>query len=224
MMKLSKPSRFGFARFRVAGTVLPLLLCGFAATSTLTPQVAHAQNVMVGVVDEDKLADGYKKYKAAVDAIDKRAQNLDSQIPAREHLSDEEGKTFDGLIVKVSPTPAENTQLAALIKSGMDKRATFMGLIGKATRTPEETTQMKALQDQAARNAPALRTTSDNLLATIRQQQDDTDKQYTDRANSVVAQVAADKKFMLIVRKKALVWSAESVDITDEVLKRLNAA
>ena len=219
MLKLSKPRRFRFA-----GTVLPFLLCGFAASSAFAPQVAHAQNVMVGVVDEDKLADGYKKYKAAVDAIDKRAQSLDSQIPAREHLSDEEGKTFDALIVKTNPTPAENAQLDALIKSGMDKRATFMGLIGKATRTPEETAQMKALQDQAARNAPALRTTSDSLLATIRQQQDDTDKQYTDRANSVVAQVAADKKFMLIVRKKALVWSAEAIDITDEVLKRLNAA
>ncbi len=219
MLKISKPSRF-----RLAGSVLPFLLCGFAAPLTFAPQVAHAQAITVGVIDEDKLADGYKKYKDAVEAVDKRAQSLDGQIPAREHLSDEEGKKFDALIVKSSPTPQENTELQALIKSGMDKRATYMGLIGKATRTPEENTQMKALQDQAARNAPALRTVSDSLLAAIRQQQDDTDKQYTARADSVVGQVASEKKFSIVARKKALVWSAPSVDITDEVLKRLNAA
>jgi Skp family chaperone for outer membrane proteins len=204
------------------GATLPLLLA--FGTTTVVPRAAQAQTLAVGVVDEDKLADGYKKYKDAVDAIDKRAQGLDAQIPAREFLSDEEGKSFDTLIVLPNPTAAQNTQLQGLIKAGMDKRATFMSLVGKATRNEAETSQMKGLQDQMTKNGPALRSVSDNLLATIRQQQDDTDKQYTDRANSVVAQVANDKKLMLIVRKKALVWSADSVDITDEVLKRLNAA
>lgn len=212
-------------RSLLLGATLPLLLA-FGAT-TVAPRVAHADaaaTLAVGVVDEDKLADGYKKYKDAVDAIDKRAQGLDAQIPAREFLSDDEGKTFDTLIVLPAPTAAQSTQLQALIKSGMDKRAGFMSLVGKATRSEAETTQMKALQDQMTKNGPALRSVSDNLLAAIRQQQDDTDKQYTDRANSVVAQVANDKKLVLIVRKKALVWSADAIDITDEVLKRLNAA
>ncbi|HEX9998563.1 MAG TPA: OmpH family outer membrane protein [Abditibacterium sp.] len=216
MLKISKPRRF------LAGTILPFLLCGFAAV--VSPQIALAQPVAMGVVDEDKLAEGYKKYKEAIEIIDKRAQSLDSQIPAREFLSDEEGKNFDALIVVVTPTADQNTKLQNLIKIGMDKRANFMGLIGKATRTEQETAQMKALQDQMTKNGPALRSVSDNLLATIRQQQDATDKQYTERANSVVAQVAADKKFSMIVRKKALVWNAETIDITDEVLKRLNAA
>lgn len=212
-------------RFPFQGAALTLMLaCGVFATTAVTPRAAHAQNAAIGVVDEDKLADGYKKYKDAVDAIDKRAQSLDSQIPARELLSDEEGKSFDTLIALPNPTPAQSSQLTTLVKTGMDKRATYMGLVGKANRTDAETKEMKAMQDQMTKNGPALRTLSDTLLAAIRQQQDDTDKQYTDRANSVVAQVAADKKFVLIVRKKALVWSADSADITDEVLKRLNAA
>jgi Skp family chaperone for outer membrane proteins len=211
--------------FPLRGAALSFLLAfGFCSASVLTPRVAHAQGVTVGVVDEDKLADGYKKYKDAVEAIDKRAQALDSQIPARELLSDDEGKQFDTLIALPTPTAAQTTQLQGLVKTGMDKRATYMGLVGKASRTDAETTQMKGMQDQMTKNGPALRSLSDNLLATIRTQQDDTDKQYTDRANSVVAQVAADKKFQLIVRKKALVWSTESIDITEEVLKRLNAA
>lgn len=204
------------------GATLPLLLA-FGAT-VVAPPAAQAQTLAVGVVDEDKLADGYKKYKSAIEAIDKRAQGLDAQIPAREFLSDEEGKSFDTLIVLATPTAQQSTQLQGLITTGMNKRATFMSLVGKAQRSEAETAQMKALQDQMTKNGPSLRTVSDNLLATIRQQQDDTDKQYTDRANSVVGQVANDKKLVLIVRKKALVWSAEAIDITDEVLKRLNAA
>lgn len=212
------------SRFGAAKLILPLLLGAFTATSVVAPRPAQAQAIAIGVVDEDKLADGYKKYKDAVDAIDKRAQDLDSQIPAREYLSDDEGKQFDALIIKASPSAAESASLQTLIKTGMAKRATFMGLVGKSNRTAEETTQMKAMQDQSARNTPALRTTSDGLLAAIRQQQDDTDKTYTDRANSVIAQVAADKKFSVVMRKKALVWSLPSIDITDDVLKRLNAA
>ncbi len=203
---------------------MPFLLCGFAASSTLSPRLAHAQSLSVAVIDEDKLADGYKAYKVAVDAIDKRAQSLDSQIQAREYLPEEEGKTFDSLIVKFSPTPQEATKLDGVIKSGMAKRAAWIGLIGKANRTAEETAQMKGLQDQAARNAPALRNTSDALLAAIRQQQDETDKKFTERADSVVGQVATEKKFSMVARKKALVWSLPSIDITAEVLKRLNAS
>ncbi|HEX8465159.1 MAG TPA: hypothetical protein VF627_11130 [Abditibacterium sp.] len=215
-------------RFRVAGVALPLLLaCGFLAKTSvpgLAQAPAAAQTVSIGVVDEDKLADGYKKYKDAVDAIDKRAQSLDSQIPARELLAEDEGKSFDTLIVKASMTPAENTQFQSLIKAGMDKRAEYMGLLGKPNRSETENARIKTFQDQMSKNGPALRAVSDALLAAIRQQQDDTDKQYTANADSVVAQVAAEKKLVVIVRKKALVWSAPSVDITSDVLARLNKA
>jgi Skp family chaperone for outer membrane proteins len=216
------------ARFRLTAVTLPLLLaCGFL-TQTSLPSVAQAptaaQNMGVGVVDEDKLADGYKKYKDAVEVIDKRAQSLDSQIPARELLDETEGKSFDTLIVKPNMSATENTQFLALVKSGMDKRAEYMGLIGKAERSATENARIKVLQDQMTKNGPALRAVSDNLLAAIRQQQDDTDKLYTANADSVVGQVAAEKKLVIIVRKKALVWSAAAVDITADVLARLNKA
>ncbi|RYG58442.1 hypothetical protein EON80_27075, partial [bacterium] len=117
-------------RFPMRGAALSFLLAfGVGATTIATPRAAQAQTVAIGVVDEDKLADGYKKYKDAVDAIDKRAQNLDSQIPARELLSDEEGKQFDTVIAAPNPTADQTKQLDALVKSGMDKRATYMGLV-----------------------------------------------------------------------------------------------
>ena len=213
-------------RFRSSLFVLGALLGAGALISPVLSPV-HAQNApvaTVGVVDEDKLADGYEKYKAAVDALDKRAQELDQKMPAREFLSEEEGKNFDAIVAKDKLTPAETTQLAGLVKSGMDKRAEYMSLIGKVNRTDADNNRMKTLQDTMSKNSGALREISEKLLAAIRALQDATDKEYIDRADSVVAQVAGDKKLLMVVRKRAILWSAGSVDITNDVLKRLNAS
>lgn len=183
---------------------------------------AWAQAPTVGVVDEDKLAEGYKQYKEAVDSLDKKAQLLDSQIPAREFLPDEDGKGFDGLILKPTRTADEQKKLETMVKSGLDRRAEFTMLIGKATRSEDETKKMKGLQDQMTKNGPAVRKISEDLMASIRSQQDSTDAEYTNRANQVVGQVAGEKKLSLVVRKRAVVWSADSIDITTEVLTKLN--
>ena len=205
---------------------LPLMAAfGLASTLSFVPaaRVAHAQPAStVGVVDEEKLADGYKQYQTAIGDLDKRAQGLDSKIPAREYLNETEGKAFDSIIVLSKLSPAQQTQLDGLVKTGTDRKAEFLGLIGKANRTPADDARLKELQDMASKNGPGLQTLSQNLLEAIRKQQDDLDKSYTDKANSVVIQVATEKNLNAVIRKKALVWSKDSIDITDEVLKRLN--
>ena len=186
--------------------------------------VAQAQALpsTVGVVDEDKLADGYKQYQTAISDLDKRAQGLDTKIPAREYLNDTEGKAFDSIIVLSTLSPAQQAQLDGLVKTGNDRKAEYIGLVGNANRTPADNARLKELQDIAAKNGPELQRLSQNLLEAIRKQQDSVDKQYTDKANSVVIQIASEKKLVAVLRKKALVWSLDNIDITDDVLKRLN--
>ncbi len=194
-----------------------------SAVTLVRPSVAQAQAVSIGVVDEDKLADGFKKYADAVAAIDKLAQGLDAKIPAREYLTVEEGKTFDAAIVKsVSLSAPANPAFDTLVKTGLDRRAEYTGLIGKSPRTAEDTTRMTTLQTYATQNRAQLSALSDQLLQLVRVQQDETDKQYTDQANTVVRQVAQDRKFAMIIRKKALIYSSDAVDVTAEVLNRLN--
>lgn len=209
-----------FSRRPFPGVLAALSLC--FAVSAVRPTPAHAQAVQIGVVDEDKLADGFKKYANAVAAIDKRAQDLDTKIPAREFLSPDEGKGFDNLIVVAAPSAAQSTQLDTLVKSGVARRAEYLGLVGKAVRTEAETNRMQVLQTYSTQNQPQLHQLSDQLLQLVRNQQDATDKQYTDQANGVVAQVAQDRKLAMIIRKKALIYSSDAVDVTNEVLGRLN--
>jgi len=210
------------SRRPLLGVLAALSLLSTVSTIHPAPAAAQGQTIQIGVVDEDKLADGFKKYADAVAAIDKRAQGLDAKIPAREFLSPDEGRPFDTLIVKSSLSSSESAQLDDLVKTGTARRAQYLGLVGKALRTDPETTQMQTLQGYSTANGPQLRQLSDQLLALVRTQQDATDKQYTDQANAVVAQVAQDKKLLMIVRKKALIYSSDAVDVTNEVLGRLN--
>ncbi len=203
---------------------MPLLAIGLSCAVAFVPapRAAHAQTMTVGVVDEDKLAESYKAYQTAIAAVDTRAQGLDSKIPAREYLNETEGKAFDSIIVLPTLAASQQTQLDGLVKTGNERKVEFLGLIGNANRTPANNARLKELQDIATKNGPDLQRLSQNLLEAIRKQQDDVDKSYTDKANSVVQQVATEKKLSAVLRKKALVWSADSIDITNDVLKRLN--
>ena len=194
------------------------------APSAIGPRAAHAQGAVpiIGIVDEDKLAEKYTAYRTAIEALDKRAQSVDLQLTARELLTDADGAAFDALVVKAARTPAEETQLQGLMKTGNDLRAEYMGLLPKAQRTPAETARIKALEDQARNTAPKLRTLSDTLYNDIKKQQEDTDKLFTDKANNVIGQVASDKKMLAVFRQRAVIWNAPATDITDEVVKRLN--
>ena len=218
-----RSSHSAFSRLRT----LPLLATlGVASAFAFVPAApvaqAQASAPTIGVVDEDKLADGFKAYQTAISDVDKRAQGLDAKIPAREYLNEGEGKVFDSLIVMPALSAAQQTQLDGLVKTGNDRKAEFLGLIGNANRTPDNNKRLSELQAIATKNSPDLQRLSQNLLEAIRKQQDDVDKSYTDKAQSVVIQVAAEKKLSIVIRKKAAVWSSDSIDITQDVLKRLN--
>lgn len=214
-----------FSRRPLLGVVAALslsLAVPFIHFAQAQAQAPQSPVTAIGVVDEDKLADGFKKYANAVAAIDKRAQDLDTKIPSREFLSPDEGKPFDALIVLPTPNTVQSTQLDALVTTGATRRKEYLNLVGQAVRTDVQSNRMQALQNYSTQNQPQLRQLSDQLLQLVRAQQDATDKQYIDQANGVVAQVAQDRKLGLIVRKKALVYSSDAVDVTGEVLARLN--
>ena len=213
--------------------VLPLMIActgaGLALSfsfSALAPAPAQAQvgalPATVGVVDEDVLATDYKEYQNAISALDKRAQDLDEKIPAREYLDDKEGTLFDTLIVLPTLTPTQQTQLNGLIATGKAKKAELTNLVGNPNRTSKDEARRLELQALSTRNDPNLRKISQGLVDSLRTEQSKVDEFYTARANTVVTQVAAEKKMVAVMRKKALVWSADNIDITQEVLRRLN--
>jgi Skp family chaperone for outer membrane proteins len=199
-----------------------VMLCLASAGTVVSPPAAQAQTISIGVVDEDKLGDGYTKYKDAINKMQTRVRDLEDQLEARKLLNDTEGAQFETLIVKENRTKTEEESFQALVKNGLDRQNEYIRLNGTASRTEADNTRLKQLQTQGAANITKFQTLSDTLFTTLKKQQDETDKQFTEQARKVVGEVAAEKKLSLVVRSVAVIWSAPSVDITQEVLTRLN--
>ena len=206
---------------RLSGLLL-VSLFAFNCWNIKSANAADNDSVKIGVLDENKLSDGYTKYQDAMKVIDDKAQSLDEQLKARDLLNADEGAKFDALIVKTSRTPDEQTQLDALIKSGNDRRAELLALSGKATRTDAETARITELQTTLKGNGDAVQKLQDALLKSLLDEKHATEKQYTDLANQTVIDVAKSKKLTIVLSKSATVWTADSVDITDDVIKQVN--
>lgn len=187
-----------------------------------TPQVRAADAPSIGILDEVKLGDGFTKYRTAVDELNLRAKKLEAQLRARAVLDETDGKRFDELFNKPEPTEKETTELDSLIKTGTERGKSYLDLSGKASRTPDEDKLIKDVETNKKANEQTLSKLEDSMFQDLQVRERATDKQYIDLANIEVQKVAADKKLMVVLRKDAVAWFSPSVDITDEVLKRLN--
>jgi Skp family chaperone for outer membrane proteins len=105
----------------------------------------------------------------------------------------------------------------------MGRRNEWSALLGRANKTEQDTKRIEVLQELAGKSGSAVTKIANDLFNAIKLRQEEIEKQYTDRANNVIKAVAAEKKLALVVRKKAIVWNSDAViDITEEVIKRLN--
>ncbi|HVF10806.1 MAG TPA: OmpH family outer membrane protein [Abditibacteriaceae bacterium] len=198
------------------------LIGAFALCSMVGLGHAASAQTAVGVIDEAELGQKYKKYKDAMDANEKRADAVEGKLSARELLTEAEGKQFDEIIKKKTPSAPETATLNKLVTAGTTRRAEYMGLVGQATRTNEQTNRMKALEADAKRNAPALQKLMDAIFADLKKEREQIEKENLDRASKVIEQVASDKKLTLVISKRFAIWNAPALEITDLVLDRLN--
>jgi len=184
--------------------------------------LAWAQSPGIGIIDEDKLAQGYTRYREALVKLDKQAQEMDAKLQARQLLDSESAKRFDFLILKDGRSQAEENELNLLSKKGTGLVAEQLGLIGKVDRSDADNKRLEQLNGAAQINSGALQSLSDKLFESYKTRQTKIDDENTDKANKVIEQVAGDKKLALVWRKRAIIWNAPALDITDEVLGRLN--
>jgi len=207
-----------------------LMLSGVAGFQNVVPaQPAKAQSaaaqksaVTVGVFDEDKVGARFKKYQDALNQLDQDVRTLDSQLVARRLLDDSEGTRFDALIAKDKRVKTDEDAFQALVRTGLDRGAEQIRLMGNATRTAADTARLKQLQTQEQSNGARQQAISDRMFAKMKKLQEDTEKKHLDMASQAVIEVAAQKKLTMVWRKRAVIWSAPAIDITDAVLARLN--
>jgi Skp family chaperone for outer membrane proteins len=196
------------------------VLSAAALTSPATP--ARAQNPTIGVVDGVKINDGFTKLKTAMTDIDKRKDQLRTQLDARAFMGETEAKRFDELIVKNNRSDAENQEVERLVKAGNDRRTEYNTLIGKEQKSDADKTRIKTLEDDATKTGQSFEVVVKTLDGAISKQELDTEDQFRTQIIKAVEQVATEKKLVLVVGKQAIAWNSQTIEITEEVLSRLN--
>ena len=196
-----------------------------SAQTAIHPVVAQAQAQasQVGVVDDYELNFSFKKYAEAMTALEKRAKDATDKMTARDYLTPAEIKTFDEAMLKsVAATATANPALDALVTTGKERSAKYHALAGKDGRTAADTTELTTFQGYATANKASGSALQDQLSQLLNQQGEETVKKYSDQVNEVIKQVANDRKFVMIISKKSVIYSSDAVDVTAEVIKRLN--
>lgn len=205
-----------------------LMMVGFGCLAAAPRMVraadapAAAPTIAIGVIDEDKLGSKYVEFQDALKEIDKRAQGFETQLDARRRLEEKDGKRFDELITKPKLAADEQKEMDEFVRKSNDRKNEYLGLVGRVTRTDADNARIKALQEVEQGNQTTVDRLENSLLEQLKKSQEETFDKYMDNANKVIEQAAESKKLQLVVRKRALIWSAGALDITDEVLAKLN--
>ena len=215
-MKLQSTKKFGGA----------FVACVMAVGLTLNAGASRAADGhTIGVLDEARLGEGYTKYRSAMEDLNSRAKASDAEILARRFLAPTETKRFDELAAKkATRSAADETEFQAMVTSAGEHAKEYSGLMGKPamTRTKQEAADFKKWQEYQKDNVEAADKMDMEAFQILKSLQQSTDKQYIDNANAMVQKVAVDKKLTVLLRKDAIIWNTPTVDITDEVLNRLN--
>lgn len=191
-----------------------------AATKPLAAQPAAA--ITVGVVDDEKVSEKYDKYNAAFDALKKRGDDIEELANTRALLKDDEATGYEPLITKAAPTADELIKIAAFTKTANERRNEYRDLNGKVAKTEADTKRIKELSDLFASNNTKSDTLYKKLRLDLDGQVEAARKLYSDNVKKVVGDVAKERKFTIVVMASSTMWSVPAVEITDEVLKRLN--
>ena len=208
--------RSGIRRILALSMGLSAFVLGAATPS------AHAQAPTIGVLDGVKVNDNFTKLKAAMEAIDKQKQTLRAQLDGRIFMAEADTRRFDALMVKAKRSDAENAELNKLVKSGTDRGVEYNALLGKAAKNDADKARTKSIEDEAQRTVTTFQDIVNKVDEGVRKEEETTENSYRDQIVKVVEQVAGEKKLVLVVGKQAIAWNSATIEITDEVLTRLN--
>ncbi len=201
------------------GIILSIFMIGPAFS-------AEAQ--VFATVDVEKAFNDYQKKQELDKQIMAELQALQSKGELRkthEILSKAEFDELAALKAKPKPTDAEKKRIEELETASTDRQKELQDLRQKTAPTEQEKSRMTALQDQLKQTDLELREWGKQADADWQKRRVELSRQVMDDVQAAVSAVAKQKGITMVFNKSAgesilVVYS--SLDITDEVLKRLN--
>jgi len=177
-----------------------------------------------GVVDRERLEAEYRGMQEAGREFQELAriqqQQLQQQYKTR-LLYDEEKLEFLDLSHTAAPTEAREKRLSELEQLSDQREQQLTQLRQNKQRTPQQEEEYKRLNDLYEKRTNDLATLQAQLQQERQAKGQALMKQVTESIAQAAKAVAEEKKLTIVLHKEVVLYGG--VDVTDEVLEKLNA-
>jgi Skp family chaperone for outer membrane proteins len=204
---------------------LTTLIGAVAGVTLLAPARAAAPAGEWGVVDTERVAADYEGMVELNVQFQQFQREQETELE-RQHktrmLSDDERREYLDLIEMGAPTPERDARILELGGLSDDREQKLLDLRENESRTPEEEADYTGLNQLYQTRVKELADLQLRAQQAVRAKLEEFNKIVTDNVQQAVEAVAEEKQLSIVIRKDAVLHGG--VDITDDVLARLNAS
>jgi len=201
-----------------------LIACALIATLAAPSALAQERAPRVGVVDMSKVLDGYKEFQASDQQYKAFLRERQVQLAERASLrllNPQELKEYQNLKQVTAPSDEQKRRIEELKAVADTREKELTGLQAVTTPTEEQQKRLAELNDLQEKSNAELAQMEESARAEINQRNKELSDQLNKKIEAVLAAVAKDKRFDLVLAKDAVLYGG--LDITDAVLAKLNA-
>jgi Skp family chaperone for outer membrane proteins len=177
----------------------------------------------VAVVDNEKVERDYKLFQTKRDELQKIADERKRELEARAFLDEDEWKKLDELLAKKNPSDADKKEIEKIINAGIAKKNEWQDLIGKVNLDEKQSKRRSELEKIQRLNKSKMDEKYDEYSKEIDELQKKMLDDLFNKVKDSIGSVARQRGYSVVVLKQSVIWSADPVDITDDVLKQLNS-
>jgi Skp family chaperone for outer membrane proteins len=191
---------------------------------------AGAADLKVAVVDIDKVSGQYKELIDRQQELGAWVQERKTYLSSLQEFMFVSGDEFQEAariynVPKAQWSAEQKKREGELRKVSGDNEKKFLDLQAKPSRTPEEQNQYNTLRDTFQARDTDLKAISRTFDEQLKTKRDEVQSQLVGNVRTVIETIAKAKGYTLVVDKTVVYFvSAPIDDITEEVLKALNAA
>jgi len=200
----------------VAGALLSIAMAGAGWAAASAPNW--------GLVDMDRVAAEYRGMQELNDQFQQFQMEQERQLReqhATRLLFDEERQEYLDLSHMAAPTEARAERLEALRKLSDERERRLFELRKVKERSEDEQVEYERLNQLYERRMEDLTGLQADLQQSRLAKYEELTRLVTESVDAAVKAVAEENELMLVVRKEMVLFGG--VDVTDEVLTRLNA-
>ena len=185
--------------------------------------LAHAQTF--GVVDYERIINEAQLTQDSLrelQVIQQRYQQAFQSLQESLILTDEERQELANLLLQPNLNDQQKQRIDALKNTARQRAEELQALRQKATPTETEKAALERFTQMEARGREALQVLGQQWGQELNQQAEARRSQVQKRIREIIAQVAKEKKVQVVFAAEVVLYC--EIDLTDEVIKRLNAA